>query len=195
MTFYRRRLPHWHPEGAYIFLTWRLHGTLPRHEDLDLMAPHTTEGQRFVALDRYMDRASTGPTWLKDPRVAACVVEALFKAQTWKMCELHSWVIMSNHVHVLLNPLRPLWKITRAVKNVSAREANHILGRTGKSFWQDESYDHWVRDTKEFSRIVRYIEANPVRAGLVNCAEEWPWSSANTRFRSEKVMDLPTSII
>jgi len=191
MSFYRRRLPHWHPEGVWIFLTWRLHDSLPRHEDLNPMAQNVTEGQRFVALDRRMDLAPTGPVWLKDARVAACVVEALFKAERWKMYDLHSWVIMSNHVHVLLNPLKPIWKITRAVKNVSARDANHVLGRTGNSFWQDESYDHWVRDSQEFNRIVRYIEANPVRAGLVSSVEEWPWSSANARFQSGQVRNLP----
>jgi putative transposase len=194
MSFYRRRLPHWHPEGVCIFLTWRLHGTLPRNEDLAPMAPNTTEGQIFVALDRHLDRASTGPTWLKDPRVAVCVVEALYKAERWKMYELHAWVIMSNHVHVLLNPLVPVWKITRAVKNVSARDANLVLERTGNAFWQDEFYDHWVRDSQEFKRIVRYIEANPMKAGLVNSVEEWPWSSANARFLSGQVGDLPHGV-
>jgi REP element-mobilizing transposase RayT len=121
-------------------------------------------------------------------------VDALFKAESWKMCELHSWVIMANHVHVLLNPLKPLWKITRAVKNMSAGEANQVLGRTGNSFWQDESYDHWVRDRAELRRIVRYIEENPMRAGLVNNVEDWPWSSASARFRSGQATDLPASV-
>jgi len=73
--------------------------------------------------------------------------------------------------------------VTRAVKKTSARQANLILGRTGQTFWQDKSYDHWVRNAKEFDRIVGYIEGNPVRAGLVEQAEEWPWSSASNRFR------------
>lgn len=46
------------------------------------------------------------------------------------------------------------------------------------AFWQDESYDHWVRSGEEFERIVRYIEANPVRAGLLERVEDWRWSSA-----------------
>ena len=50
------------------------------------------------------------------------------------------------------------------MKNTSAREANLILGRTGQAFWQDESYDRWVRDAKEFDSITRYIESK-IRCG------------------------------
>jgi hypothetical protein len=46
------------------------------------------------------------------------------------------------------------------------------------SFWQRESYDHRVRDAQEFLRIKAYIERNPVKAGIVNCAAEYRWSSA-----------------
>src|SRR5450759_895832 len=100
---------------------------------------------------------------------------------------------MSNHVHVLLNPHQALREVTRAVKSTSARQANLILGRSGFRFWQDECYDHWVRDAKEFDRIERYIEANPVRAGLVERIEDWPWSSGSARFCHGQVGDLPMS--
>jgi putative transposase len=178
MNFYRRRLPHWQPVGVPIFLTWRLHGSLPCgiHQPA---SDSVTEGQRFVELDRQLDAATSGPMFLKNPQVAAAVVEALFIAERkWKLYDLLAWVLMSNHVHVLLQPHKPLREVTRAVKNCSAREANLILGRTGLPFWQDESYDHWVRDGKELQRIVQYIEWNPVRAGLVERPELWPWSSA-----------------
>jgi type I restriction enzyme R subunit len=52
------------------------------------------------------------------------------------------------------------------------------LGNTGKRFWQAESYDHWVRDDLERERIAGYIENNPVKAGLVDSAEKYRWSSA-----------------
>jgi type I restriction enzyme R subunit/putative DNA methylase len=54
-----------------------------------------------------------------------------------------------------------------------------LLHRTGERFWQDESFDHWVRSEGEFIRIQKYIENNPVKAGLVAKAEDWPWSSAS----------------
>jgi len=53
-----------------------------------------------------------------------------------------------------------------------------MLALTGKSFWQEESYDHLVRNEREFHRIKNYIEENPVRAGLVKEAGDYKWSSA-----------------
>ena len=52
-----------------------------------------------------------------------------------------------------------------------------MLGLTGNSFWQEESYDHLVRHDREFEKIRNYIEVNPVRAGLVREASEYRWSS------------------
>jgi hypothetical protein len=63
----------------------------------------------------------------------------------------------------------------------TAREANRLLGRAGQPFWQAESYDHWVRDEREWDRIKAYIENNPVRAGLVANAEDYPWSGAGRK--------------
>jgi putative transposase len=64
------------------------------------------------------------------------------------------------------------------LKGTTAREANLILARTGKPFWQPESYDHWVRDPQELERIVAYIENNPVQAGLAAQPLAYQWSSA-----------------
>jgi hypothetical protein len=63
-------------------------------------------------------------------------------------------------------------------KGAAARQANRLLSRTGTPFWQEESYDHLVRNTLELGRIENYIIQNPVQAGLVRSAEEYRWSSA-----------------
>src|SRR5471030_1612743 len=60
----------------------------------------------------------------------------------------------------------------------TSRVANRILGRAGTPFWQDESFDHWVRSAEELQDLIAYVENNPVKAGLVETAEEWEWSSA-----------------
>jgi len=136
-------------------------------------------GRSFVALDRALDRADVGPTWLRHPRVARSVVRCLrYGAEKLNFYKLYAFVVMPNHVHVLLEPKVPLARITHGIKGVSARLANRILGRSGRPFWQDESFDRWLRDEAEFRRTVRYIENNPVRAGLVQNPEDWPWSSA-----------------
>jgi type I restriction enzyme R subunit/putative DNA methylase len=85
---------------------------------------------------------------------------------------------MPNHVHLLILPQVSVPVLMRWLKGSTAREANRILGRTGQPFWQDESWDHYLRNSDQLNRTVAYIEGNPVSAGLVGLAELWPWSSA-----------------
>ncbi len=137
------------------------------------------DGRAFVEADRVLDRAA-GPRWLSQPAVAGCVVRHILE-NDGSDYQVHAFVVMPNHVHVLLEPWIELSAITRTTKGRSARQANLILGTTGQRFWQDESFDHWVRNELEFSRTVQYIEHNPVTAGLVERPEDWPWSSATLR--------------
>ncbi len=156
MAQYRRRLPHWHPEGTCIFLTWRLWGSLPRSEEL---LTCRTSGQRFVARDRILDLAASGPIWLKEFGLAKLVSDAIQQGGNERhFYDLCAWVVMPNHVHLLALPQVPVSRLTRWLKGSTARSANELLGRAGQRFWQDESYDHWVRDSTEHNRIVRYIE-------------------------------------
>lgn len=177
MTFYQRRLPHWHPEGTPLFVTWRLAGSLPPHRFF--AAGEVTCGRAFAAMDRLLDQARWGPRHLNRPDIAALVVATLRFGETpLGHYTLHAFAVMPNHVHVLLTPLVPLPKLLRSLKAASARRANQILGTTGQAFWQEEAYDHFVRDDRQFARIRAYIECNPVRAGLAAAPEEYPWSSA-----------------
>ncbi|MCW5980102.1 MAG: transposase, partial [Bryobacteraceae bacterium] len=80
--------------------------------------------------------------------------------------QLHAWVVMPNHVHPLLTPQVSVSRLLGSLKGATAKQANLLLRRTGKPFWQDESYDHLVRNEGEFERIWRYIENNPVSACL-----------------------------
>jgi putative transposase len=176
MPFYQRRLPHWQPEGKPLFLTWHLAGSLPHNR---FPPPGSlSAGKAFVWMDRFLDETRCGPTWLGREEIAGVVVAALKHATgEMRQFELHSYVVMPNHVHVLLDPLVAPSKLLKSVKGFTAYQANRLLGRRGE-FWQSESYDHWVRDACEFDNIRRYIEINPVRAALVARAEEYRWSSA-----------------
>jgi len=171
---YQRHLPHCHPGGAYLFVTWRLEGSLPACLPEVIYA---TPGHRFAAEDRALAHGR-GPRWLEDTRVAAKLVEILQAGDRQNLYELCAWVIMPNHVHILILPISDPQEITHIIKGRSAREANVILGRTGP-FWQHESYDHFVRSRKEFDRVVHYIEENPVSAGFICKAEDWRFSSAS----------------
>lgn len=173
--YYERHLPHWQPDGAALFVTWRLYRSLPRVVEALGAKP---AGARFALVDRELAKSATGPRWLSDERVAQCVANTLrYGESTLHLYDLRAWVLMVNHVHILIYPSAPLARITKAIKNFSARRANEILGRTGP-FWDDESNDHWVRNPEELEKIVRYIEQNPVSAGLVPHVEDWRWSSA-----------------
>lgn len=133
--------------------------------------------------DAELDKARNGPRWREDERIAMIVVQTLRKgAEELKQYALHSFVVMPNHVHILIEPKISAARIMKGIKGVSARRANEILGRTNQNFWRDESYDHWVRSEAEFKSIKLYIEHNPVTAGLVERPEDWPWSSASARF-------------
>ena len=141
----RRYLPHWQPAQAFVFLTWRLAGSLPRCRlpQAGVAPQRSTAGRAFLVVDRLSDQATSGPLWLRDPRVARLVSQTLQAGEQERGgYRLRAWVIMPNHVHVLWQPHRTLAQITRWVKGSTARQANLILGRTGQPFWQDESYDH-----------------------------------------------------
>ena len=66
----------------------------------------------------------------------------------------------------------------RWAKGSTVRQANTLLAPTGNPFWQYETYDRVIRNSDELNRVIRYIETNPVRAGLATRIEDWPWSSA-----------------
>ncbi len=177
VTFYRRRLPHLYRDDQPVFLTWSLHGSLPPNRRF----PRDTlsSGEAFAALDRLLDEARAGPFYLRQPAIASLVVKAIHDgADVLGRYALHAFVVMPNHVHMLVSPHVPLPTLTKTLKSFTAGRANQLLGLTGNAFWQEESYDHLVRDQREFERIRRYIENNPVRAGLVKEASEYRWSSA-----------------
>jgi mutator protein MutT len=179
--FWKRYLPHFTPEGQPVFVTWRLAGSIPVAPP-KLLKNDPTPGKSFAEFDRKLDRSQLGPRWLGDTRVANMFVAALRHGEnTRRAYDLGAWVIMPNHVHLVIQPRQPLPDIIRWLKIATANRANKVIGiRPGTPFWQREYYDHWIRSEKEFFSIADYIERNPVSAGLVAQPAEWPWSSANS---------------
>jgi putative transposase len=172
---YRRNLPHFQPDSAELFITFRLHGTLPLASGRD--------GRTFAAADRELERTPFGPSWLRQPRVAECVTQTIQDGERVRaLYGLVAFVVMPNHVHLLIEPRAPAPKITQFVKGVSAKRANGLLNRTGRPFWQDESFDRWVRSSDERNNIIRYIEFNPVRANLAPEPQLFRFSSAFENF-------------
>lgn len=184
------------PAGATLFVTFRLAGSLPAQviEQLkreyaqpelaqeDAAQSYARQRRYFGAFDQLLDVEAGGPTWLCQPAVAAIVAEALhFRAG--RAYTLWAYCLMANHVHVLLSlpddASQPFHRTLQSLKARTARRCNELLGRNGTTFWQVESYDHYVRDAPEMDRIIAYILNNPVKAGLVEDWTQWPHTYLN----------------
>ncbi len=201
--FYRRKLPHYQPIEAELFITFRLAGSLPEEviaklqqekqqmekelekiDDLQLRKEMQYEQGKilFAQYDKYLNNTTCGPKWLNDKRIASLVLESI-KYRDGKVYHLYDFCVMPNHVHVVFKPILgqdgilpySMTKIMHSLKRYTAREANKILKREGQ-FWQHESYDHVVINEKELQRIINYVLNNPVKAGLVESWEDWEWS-------------------
>ena len=193
----RNVLPHLKREGGTYFVTFRLAGTLPaeliqklkRERELilqqALMAkrPLTWHEQEELfrwyssRVDAYLD-AGHGDCFLQRPEIADLVAGAL-KFFEGKRYELRAWVVMPNHVHAVVwpNPPWTLSEILHSWKSFTSNEANRKLERTGHAFWQEESFDHLVRDDEDMARCCHYTTMNPVNARLCAHPEDWMWSS------------------
>jgi REP element-mobilizing transposase RayT len=93
----------------------------------------------------------------------------------------HAVVVMPDHVHLLLTPLRDaggtpysLVEILQAIKGASAHSVNRALRRSGP-VWQEESFDHVLSSNESFEEKLEYIRQNPVRRGLVTRPEDYRW--------------------
>ena len=98
-----------------------------------------------------------------------------------KRIQLHAAIVMPEHVHLLLTPLTDergwphgLPAILKLIKGVSARSVNRLTNGSGP-VWQEESFDHVLRSTESFAEKLEYIRHNPVRRGLVQRPEDYPW--------------------
>lgn len=186
--YHRGRLQHF--DGGVIdqFITFRLFDSVPQKlierwkSKIDPNDP-TSEAEYRKKIERFLDRGY-GDCFLKIRAIAEMVRDSLFFHHEKKYV-LISWVVMPNHVHVLLRPMPEveMYEIMHSIKSYTAHEANKILGRTGQ-FWQHESYDRYIRNEAHFANVIRYIERNPVKARLCEKISDWEFSSAYSRERS-----------
>lgn len=178
-----------HCDGARLtqFLTWRLADSLPAQLVRDWQSelaslPETERKREFHRrIEQHLD-LGYGSQILRTPAAALAVQEAILWGDE-KRYDLHGWVIMPTHVHVLLTPqeAEPLAKIVQALKGFSSKEIQKKIGGDGR-LWQPDYFDRFIRDEEHFIRVLSYIEWNPVKAGLTDDPSHWPYSSANAKF-------------
>jgi len=131
----------------------------------------------FARFDALLDQNLNGPYWLQEPEIAQINWDALLFYHD-KLYKMYAFCIMSNHIHVLFEALPdapPLEIIMGRLKRYTAVKCNKVLGNTGNSFWESESYDHMVRKG-EFDPILAYILNNPVKAKQVSSWQDWKWT-------------------
>lgn len=167
--------------------------------------PMKRKPERVRRVQAYLD-AGYGSCILRDPAAGELVQKALLHFHGERY-DLHAWCVMPNHVHVLFQ-VREGWTMSRCVwswKSFTGRLINQL--RSGESrlarlcpailpggarqaearlteagpqpVWHREYFDRYVRDDTHYVNAVNYIHQNPVKAGLITNAEEWPWSSAH----------------
>ena len=178
----RRNLPHWMQEGCLYFVTFRLADALAQaqlrqweDERRIWMGFHPQPwdastwneyDQRFSQrIDAWLD-AGRGSCLLARPEVSEIVVAALrhFDGERY---DIDAFVVMPNHVHVLVAPREPwdLRRIEHSWKSFTAKEINRLCGRTG-ALWLEEGFDHIVRSEAHRDHFRGYIAENPGKAGL-----------------------------
>jgi len=175
----RGYLPHLDEPGLVQGITYRLYDSMPaerRAEWEALLQMQNLKAQQ-QRIETYLN-SGYGSCWLRDARIAEVVQDNLlhFDAQCY---HLLAWVIMPNHVHVLIETRQghPLPEVVHSWKSYTANRANQVLGRAGP-FWHREYFDRYIRDERHLEQAVLYLHGNPVTAGLVERAEDWPFSSA-----------------
>ena len=172
----RGYLPHFDQPGLVQMITFRLADALPREAVIKLGQIEQRKPDLYRRAESWLD-AGYGACVLGTPEAAQVVSDALrhFDQQRYV---LFAWVIMPNHVHVLIET-RVGWSISAVVhswKSFTANTVNRQLGRTGP-LWQREYFDRAIRDERHFWAVVDYIHNNPVKANLVSEAKDWPFSS------------------
>jgi putative DNA methylase len=177
----RGYLPHFDAPNVTQFVTFTLDDAFPvcRRREWEPILKEPDQSLRRRKLEAWLDRGH-GECWLRRPEVAARVEEIL-RAEDGRTYRLQSWVVMPNHVHLVVDVWqKPLCQLLHEWKGSSAHDANQVVGRRGR-FWQKETFDTLIRDSDHLARAIHYTEHNPTKAALVRAITQWHWSSARWR--------------
>ncbi len=206
MLEYKRNLPHIIPEDGVFFVTFRLNNSLPLHILTKLRSDYQNEikeaketirsstilksclteifDEYFIDFDTLLDQYTTAFNLTENKTISQILINAIEFSNN-KDYQIIAYCIMPNHVHLIIFKLKkPLFQIMKVLKGFSAREINKVLNRKG-TFWHPESYDNVVRSRNELYNKIMYTLNNPVKAGLVNHYEDWPYSYCNPKFLEE----------
>ena len=197
----RRDIPHWDFPDARQHITFRLSDSLSQNQlnifkkQVEDNPPSRRDYYLHREIEEWIDRG-IGSSILNIPELARCVIDSLYCFND-KRYHLFQWVVMPNHIHVLIQifPQNPMCDIVNYWKRYTNMRFNEILlgmktsNRFPKgyidnilntfkgSYWIADFWDVLIRSNNHFRLESKYIAENPVRAKLVEKAEDYPWSS------------------
>ena len=179
----RGYLPHFDPGEILQSITFHLGDAMPKSVitrwkgELEHLEEKDAQIEFYERTEKYLDKGY-GECFLQNRSIASMVQNALlyFDGERYKLI---AWVIMPNHIHLLLKPKadNSLSDIVHSIKSFTAQKANEMLNRKGK-LWQEDYFDRYIRNYEHFVSVVNYIENNPVKAGLCKTKSDWRFSSA-----------------
>ena len=128
----------------------------------------------------------TTVAWQRVPifRVAArarLLIEVLFGYRDQKKYLLHEFVVMPDHIHLLLTPAIEI-SVERAMQLIKGGYSYRLRKIETNQVWQESFTNHRIRDAEDYERHREYIRLNPARARLVRDAGEYLFSSANAKY-------------
>ena len=170
----RRYLPHFDAAGVIQMITYRLADSLPVDVVRECLQTEPKDAEKRKRLEQHLD-AGHGSCVLRRPEIARLVIANWLHFDTDRY-QLLAWVVMPNHVHVMVDIRRghPLSRIVHAWKSFTGKAIARMTGQ--RRIWQPDYWDRVIRSERHFGAAVDYIVENPVKAGLVRSADEWPWS-------------------
>ena len=164
-------------QGCIYFITFRLADSIPAQRmkawkaarDVWLKQnppPHTLAEERVrkslfsARIERYLD-AGRGECLLA-ASAAQAVVDAVLRHEDGTRYMLGDFIVMPNHVHALVQTEAEIGELSYQWNRISSHKINNAMGRVGP-VWQQESFDHVVRNREHLRKCQKYIRDNPGR--------------------------------
>lgn len=213
IDIHQGNLPHWQQENVWYFITFRLADSLPREtveqikKERELWFSkhsHKKEENQPYSIEElkeyyrlFSERIESllddcrGSCILREENIAKIIADAFLHFNNERYV-LDDWVIMPNHVHLLVKPVKgfTIPQLTHSWKSYTANVINKTIGGSGQ-LWLHESYDHIVRNESSFFAIKNYIRNNPVKAHirLTDCAQSWTNNSSAVKSKAVESKD------
>jgi len=153
-------LRHIDMKGYYQFITFRTYDSTDNYLKR-VLGQNIPENKKQYEADIYLDSSKVG-AYLNDE--VLILLSDFLKSKDKILYELTAFVIMPNHIHLLIKPLQKLSLVMQSIKGASSREINKTLKRKG-SFWAKDYYDKVIKDERQFELVYNYIKNNSLKLG------------------------------